>query len=174
MHRSSLVEFLQSTRKVPSSSRNMNGWFAVCGCTGTGDEKHSLLEASAILGSSANLVPLVCHLFFPLSSLLSSWSLLFPLAIAFHTILSSCQGNESESSVSQPPHFSFVSFGLSLPLSTHSLVCNLLPPLPSHDVIRQEQWLLGNDLRSNELCPASNSACRKLFIFAFEESASLV
>lgn len=86
------------------------------------------MEGSAILGSWANLVPLVCHLFFPLSSLLSSWSLLFPLSVAFHTILSSCQGNESEGSVSQPPHFSFVSFGLSLPLSTHSLVCNCLPP----------------------------------------------
>lgn len=72
--------------------------------------------------------PRLSSIFSPLSSLLSSWSLLFPLSVAFHTILSSCQGNESESSVCQPPHFSFVSFGLSLPLSTHSLVCNLLPP----------------------------------------------
>lgn len=48
------------------------------------------------------------------------------------------------------------------------------PHPPSHEGIRQEQWLLGSDLRSNGLCPASNSACYKLFIFAFEESASPV
>lgn len=108
----------------------------LCGCTVTGDEKHGWLgEGKWINGSlghpglfSQPRSPRLSSIFPPLSSLLSSWSLLFPLAIAFHTILSSCQGNESESSVSQPPHFSFVSFGLSLPLSTHSLVCNLLPP----------------------------------------------
>lgn len=75
--------------------------------------------------------PRLSSTFSPLSSLLSSWSLLFPLSIlTFHTILSSCQGNESESSVCQPLHFSFVSFGPSPPLSTHSLVSSCIPPTP--------------------------------------------
>lgn len=84
------------------------------------------MEGPAILAHSAGLSPLVCRLFSPHFSFLSSWSLLFPLSIAFRTVLSSCQGNKSESPLAQPPHFSFVSLCLSLPLSTHGLVCTLL------------------------------------------------
>lgn len=60
------------------------------------------------------------------------------------------------------------------PLIVWSPPASLPPQPPSHEGIRQEQWLLGSDLGSNGLCPASNSACYKLFIFAFEESASPV
>lgn len=58
------------------------------------------VEATAILAYSAGQSPPVCRLFFPLFLFLSSWSLLFPLSAAFRSVLSSCQGNQSERSLS--------------------------------------------------------------------------
>lgn len=157
----------------------MNSWCAVCGCTVT-EKKHGLFaegkwinEGSAILSSSANLVPLVCHLFSPP---LLCWALDH---LSFPSLLHSTQfchpakeTNQRALSVSLHAFPLFHSAFLCL----CPLIVGLQPParLPSHDVIHQEQWLLGSDLRSNELRPASNSGCRKPFIFAIEKSGSLV
>lgn len=109
-----LVRFTEASRR--EKQRIMMGY----------ERGNESMEGPATLAYSAGPFPLVCSLFFSLFSFLSSWSLLFPLSIAFLTVLSSCQRTESESPLSQPVHFSFVLFCLSLPLSTHGLVCTLV------------------------------------------------
>lgn len=82
--------------------------------------------------------------FFPLLSFLSSWSLLFPLSTAFLTVLSSCQGNESESPLSATTLFLCLtlpfsasvrsSFGLHPTVSAHFTITPLSPSPAAYDV----------------------------------------
>lgn len=100
--------------------------------------------------------------FCPLFSFLSSWSLLFPLSAAFRTVLSSCQGNESESPLSATTLF----LCLTLPFSAsvrRSSVCTLLSehtslwPPPSRPMMSHgEQRLSENDPGSNRLVSSAH------------------
>lgn len=85
----------------------------------------------------------------------------------------------NQRALSQPPHFSFVSLCLSLPLSTCSSVCTLLsqhtllwptPFMMSH----REQGLLGSDPGLHELVSSEHFCHCKMAILSFQESASLV
>lgn len=86
------ADTLQSEWAVSSKALQFQKRCRVCKGNGS-------VEATAILAYSAGRSPPVCRLFFPLFLFLSSWSLLFPLSTAFRSVLSSCQGNQSESSL---------------------------------------------------------------------------
>lgn len=88
----------------------------------------------------------------PLFSSWSSWSLLFPFSATFHTVLSSCQGSESESPLSAATLFfcptlpssgsECSEFGLRTRPLSHT------PAWPRASAVSQhEQGMLGGDLR---------------------------
>lgn len=85
----------------------------------------------------------------------------------------------NQRALSQPPHFSFVSLSLSVPLSTCSSVCTLLSQhaslWPTRSMMsHQEQGLLGSDPGLNELVSSEHFCHCKMSILLFQESASLV
>lgn len=118
-----------------------------------------------------------------LFSFLSSWSLLFPLSTAFRTVLSSCQGNESESLLSATTLFlcltlPFLCLGPLAVRSAPSCLSTLRFDPPRPMMSQREQGLLGSDPRLNELVSSKHfcrlKGCRKLLVLSFQESASLV
>ena len=146
----------------------------VCGRTVTGERGNEYLKARAVLGSSANPPPPRLSSI-PLPSL-RCWALDH---FSFPSLLHSTQfchpaKETNQRALSVSLHTFPLFHSASLPLSTHSLLCNLLPP--SHPMMSY--------VRSNGCWEVTRGQmnCVLLAIlrvvncsfFAFEESASLV